>query len=108
MEPAENVGAGTEFYARGVDVAGQDDGCVGEVETWGGNVEDCDDGLSGAEGDAVEEDAEYYYEPDCVDWGVGVWVYLGPEPVLCKISGKQTRGLMRYRDRGRASSRANA
>ena len=28
--------------------------------------------LRRADGDTVEENAEYHYEPDCVDWGVCV------------------------------------
>lgn len=51
--PSQHVRTGAEIDLGAVDVACQDDSYVGEVQGWGGDVEDCDDGLGAADADAV-------------------------------------------------------
>lgn len=51
--PSQHVRTGTEIDLGTVDVACQDDGYVGEIQGWGRDVEDCDDGLGAADADAV-------------------------------------------------------
>lgn len=71
-----------ELDLIGVQHSSKDYGDVGQVEGWGGNAEDCDYGLLGADSDEVEADAAEYNKPDRVDRRVRVWVYLAPETKL--------------------------
>ena len=50
---AEREGARDEAHAVAVDVVGEDDGNVGEVQGRGGDVEDCGYGLGRADADKV-------------------------------------------------------
>ena len=67
-----------------------------------------------ADGNAIQADAEEDDEPDGVDGGLGVWVYLGEEAgwfvVLTVYLAWLDEGLVwgTYDEKGRASSRAKA
>lgn len=70
-----------DFTAKFVPAPGDDDGDVGEVEGGRGDAEDCENGFSGAKSDEVHGNAAEDDEPDGVDGGMCVGVYLRPEAV---------------------------
>lgn len=62
-----------------VELVGQDDRHVGEVQCWRRDIENGCCGLGGADGDAIQANAEEHHEPDRIDWRVGVGIDLGQE-----------------------------
>jgi len=62
-----------------VDEMRKNDGDIGEIQCRSCDVKDSDDGLCGSDADEVQADAEKDDEPDGIDGGAGVGVYLAPE-----------------------------
>jgi hypothetical protein len=69
--PAHCVWSLVELNLAFVPSVRDNDGNVADVERWGGNVENAQDGKSTADTDQVEATAEDHDEPDGVDGRVG-------------------------------------